>query len=408
MQLTIARVLLILAPFSTTIYSYGQESFISIRGKLSDSKSKEAIPYASIYIQGKSIGTTSNEDGNFLFHLPIHFSSDTLIISAIGYESFKSVGKNLIDKDNLLYLKPTITLLKEVVIKSSDKRLTAKDIVKKAVANIPQNYPMQPFVIEGFFRDLQIENGKYVELLEAATRFSYKNYNPGYEEVQVLEVRRSYNKRHPLNGKYDRQNSIVDLMEDNYVKHRFGPIEIKGWKFKIDSMLSYNERMVYKINGSTSPSENSILYIDIENFSILKLELSRAMQGGEPYKRYLNYDSLGMQETSFKMVFEFQEFEGKMYLKYQREEDAYYFFKKRTSEIVLRQSFIKELFVNNVITKSINGVMSQGSMNINQSVEIQAKPFNENFWKHYNAPVQTLRDSKIIQELQGSEFKKGN
>ena len=82
---------------------------------------------------------------------------------------------------------------------------------------------MKPFVIEGFFRDLQRENDKAVELLEAAIRFRYKDYNPGYEDVEIIEVRRSYNKRHPVNGTYDRQNSIIDLMEDNYVKHRFGP-----------------------------------------------------------------------------------------------------------------------------------------------------------------------------------------
>jgi hypothetical protein len=84
-----------------------------------------------------------------------------------------------------------------VVVKASKKELTGKDIVKKAVASIPSNYPMKPFMIEGFFRDLQNENDKPVELLEAALKFRYKDYNPGYEDVEIIEVRRSINKRHP-------------------------------------------------------------------------------------------------------------------------------------------------------------------------------------------------------------------
>jgi CarboxypepD_reg-like domain len=227
------------------VHSHAQEGFISVKGKLVDIKSKDPIPYASIYIKGKSIGTATNEEGRFLFHLPIEFKTDTLVMSAIGYENFKYLVDGLVNKENFIELKQSITLLNEVVVKSSTKELSGKEIVKKAVENIPANYPMQPFVIEAFFRDLQIENGKPVELLEAAALFSYKNYNPGYEDVEVKEVRRSFNKRHALNDTYDRQNSIIDLMEDNFVKHRFGPIAARGWKFNVDSVMIYNDKSVY-------------------------------------------------------------------------------------------------------------------------------------------------------------------
>ena len=384
---------------------FGQDTYLSIKGKLVDSHSKEPIPYASIYIKGKSIGTTTNEDGRFLFHVPSQFAKDTLIVSVIGYNDFTSTVRLLTEKESMIELKQDNTLLNDVTIRASKIELTGKDIVKKAVANIPKNYPMKPFIIEGFFRDLQIENGKAVELLEAALRFRYKDYNPGYEDVEIIEVGRSYNKRHPINGTYDRQNSIIDLMEDNYVKHRFGPMSTKGWRFEVDSVLSYNNLTLYKITGEKGPSESVVMFINSDDFSILRLDLKMQMVNGEFYRRYLNLpDPYGLQETSFRVIFEFQKLADRMYLKYQREEDTYNLFNKTTNEIILKQAFVKELFVNNVTEGSLDSSIGK-QMSINKSVEAQANPFNADFWKYYNAPVETAKESEIVKELQKTEFK---
>jgi hypothetical protein len=384
---------------------FGQDTYLSIKGKLVDSHSKEPIPYASIYIKGKSIGTTTNEDGRFLFHVPSQFAKDTLIVSVIGYNDFTSTVRLLTEKESMIELKQDNTLLNDVTIRASKIELTGKDIVKKAVANIPKNYPMKPFIIEGFFRDLQIENGKAVELLEAALRFRYKDYNPGYEDVEIIEVIRSYNKRHPINGTYDRQNSIIDLMEDNYVKHRFGPMSTKGWRFEVDSVLSYNNLTLYKITGEKGPSESVVMFINSDDFSILRLDLKMQMVNGEFYRRYLNLpDPYGLQETSFRVIFEFQKLADRMYLKYQREEDTYNLFNKTTNEIILKQAFVKELFVNNVTDGSLDSSIGK-QMSINKSVEAQANPFNADFWKYYNAPVETAKESEIVKELQKTEFK---
>jgi len=144
---------LLISMYVATLNSFAQETFISIKGKLLDSKSNQPIPYASVYIKGSSMGTTTNDDGIFLFHIPSVIQNDTLIISVIGYDYFKSVASAMTNKENLVELKQSSTILNEVVV-NAKRELTGKDIVKKAVASIPSNYPMKPFMIEGFFRDL--------------------------------------------------------------------------------------------------------------------------------------------------------------------------------------------------------------------------------------------------------------
>ena len=80
------------------------------------------------------------------------------------------------------------------------------------------------------------------------------------------------------------------------------------------------------------------------------------------------------------MIFEFQRIDDKMYLKYQREEDLYNLFNKSTNEVILKQSFTKELFVNKVVKDEVDNTAGQ-KMNINKSVEGQASSYNAEFWK---------------------------
>lgn len=54
-------------------------------GKVVDKETNEPLPYASIIIKEKPIGTVTNADGEFDFYIPSEYSQDTLMISMMGY-----------------------------------------------------------------------------------------------------------------------------------------------------------------------------------------------------------------------------------------------------------------------------------------------------------------------------------
>lgn len=379
-----------------------QSTFYTIKGKVTDEATRAPIPYAAIHLKNTAIGTASNGEGDFVFHVPARHRADTLLVSMMGYQNYRTPVSSLPDTFLRVSLHPVATQLLAVTVTASRKKaLSAKQIVKKAVDAIGDNYPVQPFRLEGFFRDLQVENGKPVELLEAAVSFSYPDYNPGYEGVHIREVRRSFNQRDPINGTYDRQNSVVDLMEDNYVKGRFGPLETKRYAYRLDSTLACNGKRVYAISATNGPATRARLYIDTDTYAIVKIELTRNMVDGEYYKRARNInDQLGAQETAYRIVLEFREYRGKMYLHYQREEDEDLLFDQPTGKVRLKQSFMKELFINAVIVENAGEPDPARNMNINRSTESQAGPYNAAFWQYYNVPAQTAHESKIIAELE--------
>ncbi len=140
-----------------------------IGGQLLDAKTDEPIVFASIRIKGRSLGVISNADGGFKIPLKYKAYGDTLEISSMGYESKELLIKELSELElHILKLNPGILNLSEAVVSANKKReLTARQIVRKAIRAIPDNYPVEPFSTVGYYRDYQLDSIQYVNLNEA-------------------------------------------------------------------------------------------------------------------------------------------------------------------------------------------------------------------------------------------------
>jgi len=85
-----------------------------IKGTIFDNKTKNKIYSASVYFNGTSVGTLSDQDGNFQLNVSKYVSMP-LTISAIGYYSV-TLTDFLAGKPVLIYLNPKLFELNEVVV----------------------------------------------------------------------------------------------------------------------------------------------------------------------------------------------------------------------------------------------------------------------------------------------------
>ncbi len=384
---------------------FGQE-VVTIKAQLLDGKTSKPIPFASIYLKNTARGTTSNAEGYFVFYVPVKNNAGNVVISAMGYRTIEKKPSSF-SNDERIRLTPQVYELNEVQLSASkDKVLTAKDIVKRAYNNIEENYPTEPYILEGFVRDLQKEDDEYVEYLECAAKFKYKGSAIKKEpEIELLGVRtNSIAKKHPWNKNQERKNSLVDLVEDDFIRFDYGPILAKkGWKYEIESVLTYDNRLVYKITGVDKPFQTATLYIDSESFAFVRMELTRqAIKNRSWRRRFTN----GALQIYYNVVFEYQEYQGKMYLKYQREEDHWRIFKGLESrKVVFTKYPKKELFVNNIITEKVDAYPFKRNLDIGASIENQAENFDADFWATYNVPQRTIEQSQIVNELENASKK---
>ncbi|WP_299532445.1 carboxypeptidase-like regulatory domain-containing protein [Ulvibacterium sp.] len=160
-----------------------------IIGKLIDSKTQEPIAFASIRLKDRALGVISNTDGSFKIPLKFKEYGDIIEISSMGYQT-----KEILTKDFSIYglndvrLEPATFELEGAQItakKKREKKLTARQIVRKALRSIPENYPIDPFSIVGYYRDYQLDSLQYVNLNEAIL----KVFDEGFDTVDSVTTK---------------------------------------------------------------------------------------------------------------------------------------------------------------------------------------------------------------------------
>ncbi len=92
---------------------------VAIKGTVLEKKSNQAVPFVSIGIIGKTIGTVSDENGIFDLQLANIPKNDSLKFLAIGYKPAVYLLSDFVKENNKkIVLEELPQLLEEVVIKS--------------------------------------------------------------------------------------------------------------------------------------------------------------------------------------------------------------------------------------------------------------------------------------------------
>ena len=117
--------LFVLSSFSQLLFA---QNFI-IEGKVSDNQN-QAIPFATVFVKGTTIGTSANKDG--FFTLKLTSGNKDLIFSAVGFKQL--IKPVFINQDIIVNvsLNPEIFELKDVIVKSGGED-PAYDIIRKAI-----------------------------------------------------------------------------------------------------------------------------------------------------------------------------------------------------------------------------------------------------------------------------------
>jgi hypothetical protein len=105
------KLILILLLLSIHFVAYNQV----ITGTVFDNKTKTVIYSAAVYFNGTSVGTLSDEKGNFSLDITKDHLTMPLTISAIGYYSF-TLNNFSTSKPNMVFLNPKLFELNEVSV----------------------------------------------------------------------------------------------------------------------------------------------------------------------------------------------------------------------------------------------------------------------------------------------------
>jgi hypothetical protein len=90
-----------------------------LTGHLQDQRTQLPIPFGSLGIKGKNVGTVADEKGHFSLRIPARLAGDSLTFSAIGYQTqvFAITQLTTTQQHTFLLLEKT-TALPEVVVRA--------------------------------------------------------------------------------------------------------------------------------------------------------------------------------------------------------------------------------------------------------------------------------------------------
>ena len=188
--------------------TYGQSS-AELNGKITDSITGKPLEFAQISLERSSLGTTTNEEGNFRLDISSLKPDDTLLIFYLGYE-IRRLPVNLFSKSTIqILLKPIILQLQEVEVLG----LTPEEVIRRAVAAIPSNYGKDPLILTAFIRSQKSVNNKLAEFTEAIID-DYKTGYYLYKQGEIAKKHKDSNISSLMKGRVTSDTNLVNAMGD--------------------------------------------------------------------------------------------------------------------------------------------------------------------------------------------------
>lgn len=375
----------------------GRSQILTVSGQIVDKETKEPLTFASISIKGKSIGTVSNLQGEFDFHIPGEMRNDFLVINMLGYKTHTAPVWSLQGINPLIIeIQKSPKVLDEVVITDS---LRGGEILQIALSRIEQNYPMNPYMMLGFYRDLKKVGGTYVSLLEAAVRIydvDYKeprNKNKLRERVALQEVRRSIGYSNKFANFFDQDNLLEVLLLHNSIRYRHFPDE-QGFFNEITRLKdsSYDGRDIYVIGHQGE--YNLTVHIEKSTYAIIHIDYEEKGDGKLNKKR-----GMASKLISTKRINDFKVYDGKYYLNYISIDSKVNWYDVETHELKFETELIESLMINQVLPNAIGRIRGKEKMKT-YGLQYQDAPYNKEFWDNYNMIKESPLDRKIVEDLE--------
>ena len=359
--------------FLLFIFFIGATTFAQteLKGKVADFLTFQPIESASVYIENTTIGSITNADGNFVLKVPQQHLQDTLVISSIGYKSFKVVISEF-ENGSDIFLEEDVASLGEVVIVADPRPTTGNGIVQRAIEKLPKNLPEQPYLQKGFLRHKERNKKEYKWLIESAITLYDSSYASGAKnnlKINVDETRKSYDlrdidsvftfaaflknkgiKTENINRNLVKTSSLIEAIKwndsrvnglENLFKGKLNLVRnsnvtgallgkniLEKHQFDLDTILVDNGRKLYKIKiekgadfvGLNTPNiynegfePKGWIYIYYDNYAIKKIEYELIAASDIQKKRS---KSLFDTQTIHKLVITYKDYDGKMYPNY--------------------------------------------------------------------------------------------
>jgi len=353
---------------------------MAITGRVLQKSDSVPVFNAHIYTVGKDIiGTTTNENGEFVFHFNAMFQNNFITVSSIGFVS-KKVSINAVNNHILVFLEENQLMLASVTVTAIEPIQILKNVIK----NIETNYPQEKFSKEIYYKEAFKVNGKPLRYLEVVADlvgkgFSNKRQNPYKNDLFIKEKRPGFNN----DSTYEGGNGIGVLHWLNAPKGYLQKSNFKNYSIELVGYSDYRNDEVYKLLITSKGIKKTItyMYITTDTYALVAIN-----------QWYENDD-----RTIPKTMFYFTKWYE--YVDFVKLADGYWYINtindfRESISVEGNMTEIKRLIR---LTKINEDWEFKEKNKITRETDLYEYPvfYNPTFWQNYNAPSETEEEKRI-------------
>ena len=378
------------------------QGLVQLKGQLVSEGDGSPVPYASLRIEGQSIGAVSNADGEFTLalHDGLWAANAVLKVSCIGFESRRMLLSQL-DPEQfwVLELAEKPYSLAPVTIYANE--MEAREMVREALQRIPLHYPKHPYQLQSFYRHYCWEGKTYGRLIEAVVdlydekghRRMYKH--PGRKlQMRLKQLRRSFDFTRFSAYQHVPIALNVSLQADlvSYPSLLSRHVNSRKLQFRYTDTTYYDGEVVYVVEAQGRAEKlnfRALLYLQASNLAFLKADLSyESSYRGKSWFR----------QRKDHFVVNYRLFEGNYYLDYLLNEGSILAQQLDSNQQVIftdDHHHHVEMMTQEIRTKNLKPFTGQQPT----AEQMKRVMYDPDFWNRYSVLQATPLEQEIESDL---------
>jgi len=232
-----------------------------LKGHVQDSRSGKPLPYATIALYGTSLGSISNQEGEFSFKIPTDLADPMLVVSYMGYKNLLLPVRYPVEDNQIIRLEKETIPLQEVIIRIADPGL----LLSEAINRIPDNYLEDHSTMTAFYRESVKRNDHcmvYSEAVLDVAKSPYTSFS-GTDQVRIQKRRKITDVSAEDTVMIKLRSGIFTSFSLDVVKNRPDFLS-NDFAYRYDleftDMMSYGDQLVYVISFSQKSSIPELLF----------------------------------------------------------------------------------------------------------------------------------------------------
>jgi len=180
-----------------------------VSGRVTDRLTALPLPFAAISVANSTLGTVTNEEGEFQLNIPSRYRNDSLFFAYLGYQTCKIAISGSIGNPLNIGLQAKPLQLSEVEILG----LTPQEVIRRAIMNIPANYGKDSLILTTYIRVQKTANNRLAEYTEAIVEDLKDGYYL-YKRSEMADKFSRSNLPHLKKGRVISDTSLVNALDE--------------------------------------------------------------------------------------------------------------------------------------------------------------------------------------------------